>query len=270
MEKQYYYNASNGQIYSSAQMLGLFGINTETTSLQILNLDGFYPVQDSSPDFDLAIYNSTFVWALTPITGGQGAIRVYSPVPKPLPEAKIGATREAKEQSGEAAEFVRSESGLDIDILTAVASQAPVDRPARFQAELDLLTAISDDLSDTLDLIDAATTVDQINDILHPTPGGILFTGRGTGGVNENLIESYFVDFEPGSLGITEADTELYIPGSGTVISYGSGGAGKFAATPNAFAVGNYVMQVRVTATGQVVGNDIQVPYNPSGENRTF
>jgi hypothetical protein len=121
-----------------------------------------------------------------------------------------------------------------------------------------------------LDLIDAATTVDQINDILHPTPGGILFTGRGTGGVNENLIESYFVDFEPGSLGITEADTELYIPGSGTVISYGSGGAGKFAATPNAFAVGNYVMQVRVTATGQVVGNDIQVPYNPSGENRTF
>ena len=266
----YYYSSATGKTYSSYQMRALFGINTNTFTIANLNARGFYPVQDSSPDFDLAIYNSTSVWALTPITGGQGAIRVYSPVAKPLPEAKIGAAQEAKEQAGAEAEAVCAECGLVIEILTAVASQDPLNRPARFQAELDLLTAISDDLSNTLDLIDAATTVDQLNDILHPIPGGILFTGRGTGGVNENLIESYFVDFEPGSLGITEADTELFIPANSTVIAYGSGGPGKFAATPNAFAVGDYVMQVRVAATGQVIGNDIQVPYNPSGENRAF
>ena len=51
---------------------------------------------------------------------------------------------------------------------------------------------------------------------------------------------------------MTQADTELYVPGTSTVIPYGSIPGG-FDSTGNCFAFGNYLIQIRETATSMVI-----------------
>jgi len=264
--EQYYYYPPNGQTYSGYQLQALFGINVETTSLATINRRGFYPVQESSPDFDTQLYYASVTWALVPITGGQGAIRVYTAVPKPLPEAKANGSAEAKATAN--AELDRSVCGCgySTDLLTAVSSQDPVDRPARFQAELDEMIAITNQLDADLIAIDAATTVDEINNIVNK-PTGILFTGRGGGLGPEDLNVSYYTEFN--SVSMTEAETELYVPGTGTVIAYGSGGPYAFDSFGNCFNPGDYLMQIRETATSMVIA-EFEVPLAPAGEDVAF
>jgi len=266
MDEQYYYSPSTGQTYSPYQMLALFGIDVSTWSLPIINLKGFYPVVATSPDFDVRLYNPTSVWDIVPVTGGEGAELTWTAVPKPLPEAKANGSAEAKATAN--AELDRSvcDCGYSTDLLTAVSSQDPVDRPARFQAELDEMIAISNQLASDLTAIDTATSVDEINNIVNK-PTGILFTGRGGGLGPQDLNVSYYTEFN--SVSMTEAETELFVPGTSTVIAYGSGGAGKFDSFGDCFNPGDYLLQIRETATSMVIA-EIVVPLNAAGENVAF
>ena len=263
----YFYSPSTGQTYSDYQMQALFGIDTETTDIVIINLRGFYPVLATSPDFDVKLYNPTFVWSIVPVTGGEGAERTYTANAKPLPEAKANGSAEAKTQANTAIDNLCAECGYSNEILTAVASQDPLDRPARYQEELDEMTAISDQLDANLTAIDSATTVDEINNIVNK-PTGVLFTGRGSGLGPEDLNVSYYTAFN--SVSMTGSETELYVPSTATVIPYGSGGAGKFDSMGNAFNSGGpYTMQIRESATGMVIA-EIEVPLNAAGEDVAF
>jgi len=264
--EQYYYSPSTGQTYSGYQLQALFGINVEVAAIEVINGFGFYPVLPSSPDFDTQLYNWTSVWTLVPITGGEGAELTWTAVPKPLPEAKANGSAESKATAN--AELDRSVCGCgySTDLLTAVSSQDPVDRPARFQAELDEMIAITNQLDADLIAIDAATTVDEINNIVNK-PTGILFTGRGGGLGPEDLNVSYYTEFN--SVSMTEAETELFVPGTSTVIAYGSGGAGKFDSFGDCFNPGDYLLQIRETATSMVIA-EIVVPLNAAGENVAF
>jgi len=266
MEEQYYYFPTTGQTYSSYQMLALFGINVSIAALSTLNTLGFYPVQSSFPDFDTLLYTPVSSWNIVPITGGEGAELTWTAVPKPLPEAKVNGSAEAKSTAN--AELDRSVCGCgySTDLLTAVSSQDPVDRPARFQAELDEMIAITNQLDADLTAIDAAITVDEINNIVNK-PTGILFTGRGGGLGPEDLNVSYYTEFN--SVSMTEAETELFVPGTSTVIAYGSGGAGKFDSFGDCFNPGDYLLQIRETATSMVIA-EIEVPLNAAGENVAF
>jgi hypothetical protein len=249
-------------------MLGLFGIDVTTADISFINRAGFYPVQPSSPEFDTQLYNASSTWSIVPITpSGEGAIRVWTPVAKPLPEAKANGSAEAKAQANAQIENMCAVCGYSNEILTAVASQDALSRPARYQEELDEMTAISDQLDSTLTAIDAATSVDEINNIVNK-PTGILFTGRGNGLGPEDLNVSYYTAFN--SVSMTEADTELYVPSTDTTIAYGSGGPGQFDSFGNAFNLGGpYTMQIRETATSMVIA-EIVVPLNPSGEDVAF
>jgi hypothetical protein len=128
------------------------------------------------------------------------------------------------------------------------------------------MSAVSDNLDANLTDIDSATTVDEINDIVNP-PTGIIFTGRGSGLGPEDLNVSYYTEFN--SVSLPESDTELYVPGTATTISYGSGGAGKFDSAGNCFNPGDYLIQIRNSKTGFVIA-EFEVPLNPTGENVTF
>ena len=99
----------------------------------------------------------------------------------------------------------------------------------------------------------------------HPT--GVLFTGRGGGGGAEDLNVSYYTEFT--SVEITEAETELYVPGTETVIPYGSGGEGQFDSQGDCFAPGDYLIQIRVAATASVIA-EFEVPLAPEGVNVSF
>ena len=255
--EQYYYNSRNGQTYSSAQMLGLFGLDTSALSIATLNSYGFYPVQASSPDFDTMLYNSSVTWSIVSITGGEGAVRVYSPVAKPLPEAKANGSAEAKTQANTDIDTLCATCGFSNEILTAAASQDPMDRPLRFQEELDEMTAISNQLDADLTAIDNATSVDEIDSILKG-PSGIMVTGRGGAGPLD-MQPSYFTDLLNLPPGIGQPQLEIYIPGTDTVIPYDAGlpAPYKFDSAGNCYTGTDYRTVIRVAATGQVLSTVI-------------
>ena len=246
--EQYYYSTATGQSYSASQMQDLFGINTEVMDLGVLNLNGFFPVQPSSPDFDLNLYTATEVWNIVSISGGQGAIIVWSAVPRSLSETKFNGTAEVKQQADESIDNVLSANFLTSGTLASVASQNPISRPAFLQSVLDETVAITEDLSSKVAAIAAATTVDEVNNIVNP-PYGEISTSR----TGNDFNDSYYVTFYSASL--TEADTELFIPATSTVISYIL--PTQFNAFSEAFTTGNYLVQIRETATGRVLADFI-------------
>jgi hypothetical protein len=52
---------------------------------------------------------------------------------------------------------------------------------------------------------------------------------------------------------MTEAETELYIPGTSTTLSYGQFVPGQFDSPGNCFNLGDYTVQIRQAATGFVL-----------------
>jgi len=226
-------------------MLALFGINVETTDITILNYQGFYPVTTSPNPYDTYLYITTPTYNIV----GTQAIQEWVATPLPLSEAKSGGSWQLLVQGNQNIESASASFGFSTDLLTAVSSQDSLLRPARYQQALDEMTAISDQLNDQLDLIDAATTVDEINNIVNP-PTGILFTGRGISGLLD-LNPSYYTEFN--SVSMTEAETELYIPGTSTTLSYGQFVPGQFDSPGNCFNPGDYLVQIREVAPGMVI-----------------
>lgn len=264
---QYYYNPTTGLTYSSYQMLTAFGIDVDTTSIENINAAGFYPAQTSEPDFDTKLYNPSFVWSIVPLSpSGEGAVRVFSPTAKPLPEAKENASIELKQRADEATQVIVANSYLSNEVLTSVSSQVVASRPAFLQVTFDEMTTVSDNLGADLAAVDACTTVDEVNNVVNK-PSGLLFTGRGSGLGPEDLNVSYYNEFN--SVSMTGSETELYVPGTATVIPYGSGGPNAFDSMGNAFNPGDYLMQIRETATSRVIA-EFEVPLNPTGENVAF
>ena len=82
-------------------------------------------------------------------------------------------------------------------------------------------------------------------------PPGANGTIRRIGRTGQDLDSSYYVSFSSTSL--TEADTELYIPGTSTVVTYGAYVPGEFDTPPGAFALGDYVIQIREVATSSII-----------------
>jgi len=263
MVYNFFYSPATGKAYSSDQMLGLFGINTTTIDITTLNRRGFYPVNETTPSFDNYLYTASPVYTVS----GQYADQTWVYTPRPLDQAKANGEWEEKTKANDAESLIVAESGLSANVLAAVSGQEVPDRPTRFQAVLEGMAAVSDQLDSNLTAIDAASSVDEINNIVNK-PTGVLFTGRGSGVGPEDLNVSYYTEFN--SVSMTEADTELYVPSTATVIPYGSGGAGKFDSMGNAFNLGGpYTIQIRETATSMVIA-EFEVPLNPTGEDVAF
>ena len=260
--ESYFYSTATLTSYSADQMQSLFGINTTTTDITILNLYGFYPVNETTPTFDNYLYTASPVYTVS----GQYADQTWVYTPRPIEVAKQNGDWEAKTQAASDVNLVECDCGLTSDILTAVSSQELIDRPARFQAVLDGMTAVTDALDSNLTAIESASTVDEINNIVNK-PTGILFTGRGSGLGPEDLNVSYYTAFN--SVSMTESETELYVPGTATVIPYGSGGPNAFDSLGNAFNPGDYLLQIRETATSMVIA-EFECPLNPAGEDVAF
>jgi len=187
-------------------------------------------------DFDPACYN--FTLAFTLVDGVVGF---------DLSVAKVQASK---------AEQIRF-TGLEVDAtvgystnqLASQGSLATMDRLPEMQAVLDAVNVLAVDLSANLAAIAAATTVDEINNIVNP-PTGIIAIGRGYNVSPLDLNNSFYSQFN--SVSLTQADTELYVPGSSTVIPYGSIPGG-FDSIGDCFAFGNYLIQIRETATSMVI-----------------
>lgn len=269
----YFYFTTTGQTYSAYQVANLFGIDPATASIASLNVREFYPIIATSPDFDTKLYNSTYVWTIVSITGGEGAERVYTAVPKPLPEAKENGSIELKQRANEDIAQIVTLSQLSNETLTSVASQDPLTRSPFLQSTLDEMDAVSVALGDNLAAVDAATTVDQIDSIIQG-PYGTFVSGRGGAGPLD-MQPSYFTVLENLPPGIGEPQLEIYIPGTDTVIPYDADlpEPYKFDSMGNCYAGTDFRTVIRVAATGQVLSTvrpplgsavPIEWTYNPN------
>jgi hypothetical protein len=240
-----FYLPSSGALYTDQTLL----VNTgfpPTAAPSALAANGIYTVTPSPDPYDPLLYTSEPTFAIA----GDYALESWVATPLPLPTAKVNATGEVKVQSNESADALVTSSGVNLDIWTGAASQLAVDRPPLYNTLLGEMATIGDNLATTLDAIDAATTVDEINNIVNP-PTGILSTGRGAGDGPLDLNISSYTEFN--SVSLTEAETELYIPATSTVLTYGEFAPDAFDSAGNCFTTGNYLVQIREVATGMVI-----------------
>ena len=239
----FYYSVATGKVYSADQMLALFGYNTAIVSIGVLNGQGFYPVVETTPDFDTQLYTYTYTWNLVSYGGGQGAEKVYTPVARPLATAISNGSTELKTATNNLLDNLLATYGVNDAVVSAVASQLAVSRPVRFQVILDAMTTFTNKLHDQLNAVDVATTVDEVNNVVNPPTGEITLSRTG-----DDLDAAVFASFT--SLTLTEAGTELYVPGTATTISWSGT---DFPATVSAFTTGDYEIQLRQVANGLVI-----------------
>jgi hypothetical protein len=157
-------------------------------------------------------------------------------------------------------------NGYNPQVLASQATLPELSRIPAIQAAIENVNNLAVQLELELVAIAAATTATELSDITNP-PYGTLFTGRGAGVGPEDLNVSYYTDWNSASM--LESDTELYVPGTSTVIAYGSGGPGQFDSAGNCFNPGNYLIQIRQASTSRVIA-EFTVPLNAAGENVAF
>lgn len=161
---------------------------------------------------------------------------------------------------------------------TAIASQSGLpegERIPEIQAVISEVNFLAYQLSDNLAKIDAANDVETVYNIVQQ-PSGVINTGRGGSGqagpLDLNL--SYFPTLND-LPGYTQADLELYIPGTQTVISYDPElpAPYTFDSAGNCFAQNDYRLVIRYAGGGAVLrtitveeGNnqDVAWTYNPT------
>jgi hypothetical protein len=256
-----FYQPASGLTFTEANLQAQTGW-PPTTPVGVLAANGIYEIVPTPDPYDPGLYTSSPTYTIV----GDYAEQGWTATDLPLPTAKENGSTEIKNQANAALDTILCDCDYNNDVVTAAASQVPASRPARYQAVLDEMTAITDQLDTNLTNIDAATSVAEINDIVNP-PGGEIFTGRGSGLGPQDLNVSYYTTYN--SVSLPESDTELYVPGTATVIPYGSGGAGKFDSMGNCFNPGDYLIQIRNAATGFVIAQ-FEVPLSPSGQNVAF
>ena len=256
-----FYLPASGQVLSDTELLGNTGF-PPTYDPGVLASNGIYTVVPTPDPYDPDLYTSTAVYTIV----GYNANQSWTSTPLPLATAQENGIIEVKAQADLAETTVLADNNITANVMTAVAGQLIGDRPASLQTILAEMQTVSDNLGSQITAIDSATTVDEINNIVNP-PTGTLFTGRGAGLGPEDLNESYYTSFN--SVSMTEADTELYVPGTATVIPYGIPNPGEFDSLGNCFNVGDYLIQIRETATSMVIA-EFEVPLNLVGEDVSF
>jgi hypothetical protein len=192
-----------------------------------------------------------------------------------LPTAQANGISELQATANQEVAQIVTLSGYSAEVLSAAGAMAEVDRPAVYQTVIAEQQVVTDALAVNVDLINLATSVDEVNNIVHQ-PYGLLNTGRGgpgqSGPLDLNL--SYFAEIND-LPGFTQADLELYVPGTDTVIPYDAGlpDPYKFDSSGNCFASGDYRLVIRYAGGGAVIStitvpeganSDVAWTYNPN------
>ena len=220
------------------------GIDPNTATPAELAAAGFYCyIPTTAPTFDSKLYTLSATWVIT----GTDASEDYTVVELPLPTAKENCVSYEQANAATETAAIATASGYTGDVLTSTAALPEVSRPTAIQDVFDAQSAVVTELVATIAAINACTTIDELNNIVNP-PTGVIHIGR----TNEDLDPSYYVSFT--STTLTEADTELYVPGTATVIAYGSGPApDQFDSVGDCFNIGDYLIQIREVATSNVI-----------------
>jgi hypothetical protein len=170
-----------------------------------------------------------------------------------LASAKVAAKSAVKSQH-EATEAAVT-SGYSDTAIAAQSGLAEGDRLPEIQAVISEVNFLAYQLSDNLAKIDAASDIETVYNIVQQ-PSGVINTGRGgTGQAGpQDLNLSYFTELS-NMPGYTQADLELYVPGTDTVIPYDPElpAPYTFDSAGNCFAPDDDLLVVRYAGGGPVI-----------------
>lgn len=158
-----YYSEATGKAYSGASVRQLFGIDVNGKDPDTL-ADSYriFLVEQNEPDFDLRLYTvGDAIYTIN--VDDKRAVQSWTAIAKELSVAKAKGSAEAKAK----AEMAIT-AAYPLLILIGIASKDAADRSAGEQAAMDTLVTATNNLEAQLLLIAAATTVDEINDIINP------------------------------------------------------------------------------------------------------
>lgn len=203
-----------------------------------------------STDFDPACYN--FSSAFTLIAGVVGF---------DLPTAKTQASSTAKTQT--ATEQQSALVGYIPEVLASQAILPELSRTPEIQAVLEAVNDLNTTLQANLAAIAAATTIDEVNNVVNP-PTGIINIGRGQFGGPLDLNASNYIEFN--SVSMLQSETELYAPATSSVVPYQEFPPDDFNSGGPIFATGDYLIQIRETVTSRVIA-EFEVPLSLDGSN---
>ena len=245
----YFYLPASGQVLGANVLYANTGFYpTESTSA--LSANGIYLIVPSDPTADPGLYTSTHIYTVN----GQVADETWLATPLPLPTAKANGTEEVQTTANTEVANIVTASGYSAEVLSAAGAMLEIDRPAVYQTVIAEQQVVTDNLAVQVEAIAAATSVDQIDSIIQQ-PSGIFVSGRGGDGPLD-MNPSYFSALNNLPPGIGEAQLEIYIPGTDTVIPYDAGLPSPyfFDSAGNCYTGTDYRTTFRVAATGQVLG----------------
>jgi hypothetical protein len=193
-------------------------------------------------DFDLACYNFPSGFSLS-----DGVVS-YNLAPAKEAASTIVKTNYATQEQAVTADYSD----------TAIAAQSGLaegERIPEIQAVISEVNFLAYQLSDDLAKIDAASDIETVYNIVQQ-PSGVINTGRGgTGQAGpQDLNLSYFTELS-NMPGYTQADLELYVPGTDTVIPYNPElpAPYTFDSGGNCFAPDDDLLVVRYAGGGPVI-----------------
>lgn len=172
--QELYYVESVGHAYTSLETKKLIGF--EPSALddpEALNAKGIYLVNKAQPDFDERLYE---VGDPIYTINGSYADQTWTQTAKPLDEAKAAGKEAMKVRANELA---GTGDGFNALMLIAAASKTAANRSTEAQDALDDLVTVLDELVADIQAIEAATDVDEVNDIVNQP---IVFTVTVSGG----------------------------------------------------------------------------------------
>lgn len=181
-----------------------------------------------------------------------------------LPGAKEQATVLTKSNSSTYQQVALN--GFSPETLAAQATLAEVARIPAVQEAITEVNALAVQLEVELAAIAASTTATELSNIAYP-PTGVINTGRGAGLGPLDINPSTYTTFT--STTLTPAETELFIPATSTVLTYGQYVPGQFDSLANCFTTGNYTVQIRETATSRVIA-EFECPLAPTNVDVAF
>jgi hypothetical protein len=238
-------------IYSFTSVVDrVLSLTLEEQAAQLGAFDPADYAEFPDSDFDAACYNFPGAFTLS------GGVVSFS-----LPSAKASATSQEKVKYGNLEQTATE--GYSANQLSSQASLPAVDRIPSIQLVLDAVNTLAVELENNLIAIDSATDINEVNNIVNP-PTGIINIGRGQFGGPLDLNASNYVEFNSASM--TEAETELYAPATSSVVPYQGFPPDDFNSSGAIFATGDYLIQIRETATSRVIA-EFEVPLSLDGSN---
>jgi len=159
---QYYYQPADRAL-SATEIRRRTGINPKTYGASGLAALRIYPITKVENPYDTGLYSV----ALTHTINGANADETWTPTARPLTDAKVAGKRKVKKAFGTHCSAIFDDD-INSSGLIAIASVASAARCGDCSdpfVQAGIATGI---LQDTMDLINLATTVDEINDIVNP------------------------------------------------------------------------------------------------------